>query len=284
MQKLIAVLALWIASTTFADLGRAQPVTGGPTTGGAATESDPSRGNATGGGPTGGNVTGGNVTGGNVGVNLGEERRYIVEFSNFIVLDETGCDLCGSDETRFIIRTADYALLSSEYSNLDSSYVPFAGDLSPIPHRFKRCAQPAVDGDSDYDHEWECDQAGKAPPFSFTVAAYEDDGDYPFTGFCAENLANAPNPQGPDIWHPDTGFCVEDRGELIGKRSVELKLDDLSELTAPGQSLVREIDLGGGCDFTQVSACDDSAPHYRLRYVVKRVPDAAAGLPVNPNP
>ena len=133
MQKLIALLALCIATTTFADLGRGQPVTGGPTTGGASTggnapgSNQPVPGGATTGGPTtggastggnapgsnptGGAVTGGNV-GGNVGVNVGEERRYIVEFDNFIVLDETGCDLCGSDEVHFGIRTEDYALLS----------------------------------------------------------------------------------------------------------------------------------------------------------------------------
>ncbi len=275
MQMLIAVLALWIASTIFADVSRAQPVTGGPTTGGAATESDPTGGNATGGGPTGGNVTGGNVTGGNVGVNLGEERRYTVTFKSFKAEDETGCDACGSDEVQFIIRTADYALFSSLYGDVDSD---------DFPARFDRCAQPAVDGDSNYDHEWECDQAGKAPPFSFTVAAYEDDGDYPFTGFCAENLADAPDPRGPDIWRRDAPFCVEDRGELIGKRKVELELGDLSELSAPGQFFYRNVDLAGGCDGTERACPDGGSPHYWLRYEVKRVPDAAAGLPVNPNP
>ena len=132
MQKLVALLALCIASTIFADLGRCQPVTGGPATGGTTTGRAPTGGNTTGGG-----VTGGNVTGGNVGANVGEERRFIVEFQNFIVLDETGCDYCGSDEVSFIIRSADYALHSSEYGNLDSPTFYYS---TPIPHRFKRCA------------------------------------------------------------------------------------------------------------------------------------------------
>lgn len=78
-----------------------------------------------------------------MGVNVGEERRFTVEFQTFTVLDETGCDLCGSDEVQIIVRTPDYALLSSWYGNVDS----------PVFYRFKRCAQPAVDGDGVYDHE-----------------------------------------------------------------------------------------------------------------------------------
>ncbi len=90
-RPLILFLA-FLAGTIFAGPGTAQPV-GGPTTGG----NDPTGGNTTGGNiggnTTGGNTTGGNVnTGGNVGVNVGEERRYLVEFQNFVVLDETGCD------------------------------------------------------------------------------------------------------------------------------------------------------------------------------------------------
>lgn len=186
-RPLILSLVL-AAGMVLAGPGQAQPVTGGPATGG----NDPTGGNAAGGNVSGGNTTGGNVnTGGNVGVNLGEERRFTVEFSNFVVLDETGCDLCGSDETQFIIRTADYALLSSVYGDLDSSYVPFAGDLSPVPYTFKRCAQPAVDGDSDYDSEWECDRSGKAAPLSFTIAAWERDGG-DWHGLCADNFAINP--------------------------------------------------------------------------------------------
>jgi hypothetical protein len=196
MRRLLVSLALCLAGAIVADPGMAQPV-GGPTTGG----NDPTGGNATGGNTTGGNTTGGNVnTGGNVGVNVGEERRFTVEFDNFIVLDETGCDLCGSDEVQFIIRTSDYALLSSLYGDLDS---PFYEGLSPIRNRFKRCAQPAVDGDSVFDNEWECDQAGKAPPFSFTVAAWEDDGDAFLEGFCGENIRDN-DERGPDLFPPST--------------------------------------------------------------------------------
>jgi hypothetical protein len=64
---------------------------------------------------------------------------------------------------------------------------------------------------------------------------------------------------------------------------VELSLEDLSELQAPGQSLVREIGLYGGCDNTE-SECGGGAPHYVIRYEVKRLPDAAGVTPVNPNP
>ena len=134
-------------------------------------------------------------------MNVGEERRYIVEFQSFKALDETGCDLCGSDEVQLIVRTDGYALLSSWYGNVDSNRGA---------HRFKRCAQPAVDGDGVYDHEWECDQGGKAPPFSFTVAAYEDDGDT-WSGFCAD--APYRYDPSPDIWDPaNRPFCVESRG------------------------------------------------------------------------
>jgi hypothetical protein len=139
IKKLFMCLALILASAIVADPIKAQPV-GGPTTGG----NDPTGGNTTGGNTTGGNTGGGNVnTGGNVGVNVGEERRYIVEFDNFIVLDETGCDSCGSDEPQFIIRTADYALVTSEYDEADSGYQPWPfDDTSPIPYEFKRCAVP----------------------------------------------------------------------------------------------------------------------------------------------
>jgi hypothetical protein len=72
---------------------------------------------------------------------------------------------------------------------------------------------------------------------------------------------------------------------LIGKARVELKLEDLSELQAPGQSFVKEIVLKGGCDGTQ-TACNvaATAPHYIVRYEIKRLPDASGGLRVNPNP
>ena len=210
-----------------------------------------------------------------MGVNVGEERRFTVEFQTFTVLDETGCDLCGSDEVQIIVRTPDYALLSSWYGNVDS----------PVFYRFKRCAQPAVDGDGVYDHEWECDQRGKAPPFSFTVAAYEDDGYLPFIGisFCAPNIPVVDGRE-TDIFPPTSPFCVEDRGELIGKSKVELKLEDLSELRVPGQSFLRNIDLIGGCDTTQTTCGSGGGPHYVIRYEVKRLPDAAGGLPVDPNP
>lgn len=270
MQKLIALVALCIASTIFADLGRAQPVPGGPTTGGPTTGGVSTDGNApTGGNTTGGNTTGGNVTGGNVGVNLGEERRFTVTFKTFKVHDETGCDLCGSDEVRFIIRTSDYALLSSEYE-ADSQ----------LFYDFDRCAQPAVDGDGGYNHNWQCDPGGKAAPLSFTVAAWEDDGDPIFTGFCSENLREADG----DFFPPTEPFCVEGRGELIGKKKVELTLEDLSELQV-GQFTYKDIRLIDGCDQTAAGTCSGSgAPHYSIRYEIKRLPDASGGLPVNPNP
>ena len=126
-------------------------------------------------------------------------------------------------------------------------------EVEPLIYRFKRCAQPAVDGDILYDQEWECDQRGKAAPFSFTVAAYEDDGDAFLSGFCRENLVGA-DWRGPDILPPLQFFCVEGRGELIGKKKVELKLEDLSELRSPGQSFLRSIELYGGCDNTELSA------------------------------
>jgi hypothetical protein len=281
IKKLFMCLALILASAIVADPIKAQPV-GGPTTGG----NDPTGGNTTGGNTTGGNTGGGNVnTGGNVGVNVGEERRYIVEFDNFIVLDETGCDSCGSDEPQFIIRTADYALVTSEYDEADSGYQPWPfDDTSPIPYEFKRCAVPARDVDLDYDHNWECDRNGKAAPLSFTIAAWENDGDLPFTGFCAQNLSEVVDRRAPDIWLPNASFCVEGRGELIGKKKVELSLEDLSELQQSGQSFTREVDLVGGCDATKTACNSGGAPHYRLRYVVKRVPDAAGGPAVDPNP
>jgi hypothetical protein len=95
MRRLLVFLALCLAGAIFADPGMAQPV-GGPTTGG----NDHTGGNTAGGNTTGGNTTGGNVnTGGNVGVNVGEERRFTVEFDNFIVLDET--DATYVDRTKF---------------------------------------------------------------------------------------------------------------------------------------------------------------------------------------
>jgi hypothetical protein len=274
IRKLFMCLALILAGAIVSDPIKAQPV-GGPTTGG----NDPTGGNTTGGNTPGGNVN----TGGNVGVNVGEERRYIVEFANFIVLDETGCDLCGSDEVLFVIRTSDYALLSREYE-ADSSYRPWPfEDTSPVPYEFKRCALPAVDADSSYDNEWECGPRGKAPPLSFTIAAWENDDTPIFQGFCGQNINDAPNPLGPDLWRPDEEFCVERHGELIGKVKVEFKIEDLNELQSPGQEVVKEVELFGGCDFTERTDCEDTAPKYRLRYVIKRVPDATV-VPVDPNP
>ena len=117
MQHLLVGL-VFFCGAILADPGKAQPV-GGNVTGGYVTGGPATGGATTGGNATGGNVTGGNVTGGNVGVNVGEERRYTVEFATFEALDETGCDspwpFCGSDEVTFIIRTADYAMKSSEY-------------------------------------------------------------------------------------------------------------------------------------------------------------------------
>jgi hypothetical protein len=277
MRMVLLLLAL--AGTIFADPGNAQPV-GGPATGGT----DPSGGNAPGGNAPGAGAPGGNVnTGGTVGVNVGEERRYIVEFREFRVIDESGCDRCGSDEAQFIIRTADYALLSPLYGDLDS----FKGIIDVVipTYRFARCAQPAVDGDSDYDNEWECDQRGKALPLSFTIEAWEDDGPW-WPNICAENPASPPDPRasGPDLWPPNKHFCVQDTGSLIGKRKVELKVEDLAELTAPGQSRSGVVTLEGGCDFTAIPVCDDDAPRYRLFFTVTRVRDATGGAPVNPNP
>jgi hypothetical protein len=285
MQKLLMSLVLCLAGAIFADPGNAQPVggnvTGGNPTGGNVTGGNPTGGNPTGGNPTGGNVTGGNVTGGNVGVNVGEERRFILEFQEFAVRDETGCDICGSDEARFIIRTPDYAMISSEYGNLDSYERIFL-------YRFKRCAQPAVDGDNETDWEWECDQKGKAAPFSFTVAAYEDDGPRPiFWNDCwTDSSYRGADGRYTDLRPPDYGFCIESdgRAELIGKTKVELKLEDLTELQSPGQSFSRTINLIGGCDDTLATCGSSGGPHYEIRYEVKRVPDATGGLLVNPNP
>jgi hypothetical protein len=228
MQKPLVILALCLAGTIFVNLGIAQPV-GGPTTGG----NDPTGGNTTGGNTTGGNAPGGgNVnTGGNVGVNVGEERRHIVELDNFIVLDETGCDLCGSDEVVFIIHTSDYSLRSREFE-ADSSYMPWPfAETSPVPYEFKRCAQPAVDNDNGYDNEWECDPRGKAPPLSFTIEAWETDGISIFSDCYGDT--------GPDLWPADKEFCVEDDGELIGKVKVEFKIEDLNELQSAGQQVVK---------------------------------------------
>lgn len=281
MQKVLLFILVSLSGAIFGYPGKAQPVTGGAPTGGTTTGGT-ATGGTTGGATTGGNTTGGNVnTGGNVGVNVGEERRYIVEFDEFMIIDETGCDLCGSDEVSFVIRTTDYALLSSLYGDLDSTKGFF--DVSVSRYGFKRCALPAVDSDSVYDHEWECDQKGKAAPLSFTIAAWEDDDDT-WPAFCSEQTTHHPDPRAPDMWLPNAPFCVEDRGELIGKRKVEIKLEDLAELTAAGQSREGMVDLEGGCDFTQINTCGDSAPHYRLWYRVKRVPDATGGVLVDPNP
>ena len=123
---------------------------------------------------------------------------------------------------------------------------------------------------------------GRAPPFSFTVAAYEDDGDAFLSGFCSENLVGV-DWRGPDILPPLQFFCVEGRGELIGKKKVELKLEDLSELRSPGQSFLRSIELYGGCDNTEFE-CSGGGPHYEISYEVKRLPDAAGVTPVDPDP
>ena len=274
MHYLLVVSIFCLAATLITDSVSAQPA-GGGSTGGTATGGTVRDGNTTGGGgPGGGNLTGGAATGGNVsgGVNVGEERRYTVEFKNFRVLDETGCDFCGSDETIFIIRTSDYALRSTLYGNLDS----------PLYYRFKRCPQPAIDEDGVYDHEWECDQRGKAPPFSFTVAAYEDDG-FGLFSFCGESIPIV-NGRDSDIFPPNASFCVESRGELIGKSKVELNVEDLDELRSPGQSFPRDIHLTGGCDASESSCASGGSPHYVIYYEVKRLPDAAGGLPVDPNP
>jgi hypothetical protein len=267
MQKL-PMLALCLAGAIFAESGTAQPV-GGPVTGG----NDPTGGNTTGGNPTGGNVN----TGGNVGVNVGEERRYIVEFQSFKALDETGCDLCGSDEVVIVIRTADYSLRSSEYGNVDSDR---------LFRRFKRCAQPAVDGDDETDAEWECDQKGKAAPFSFTVSAYEDDGPGLFSNDCYwDQVHRGVDGRFTDLYPPDELFCIEIEGRavLIGKAKVELTLEDLDELQT-GQSLSKSFHLIGGCDSTHTGCSTGGEPDYLFIYQVKRVPDATGRAPVNPNP
>lgn len=268
-QRLLAGFTVCFVAA-FTAPSSAQPVGGNVTGGNAGSTTTEGTGFR-------GSVTGGHNSIGNVGVTLGEVRRYIVEFHNFVAVDETGCDLCGSDEVQFIIRTSDYALLSSVYGDIDSSYVFPTGDGSPIAYRFKRCALPAVDGDNEYDNEWECDQSGKAPPLSFTIEAWERDGS-PFD-ICAENGVGA------DLWPPATSFCAEDDGELIGKSKVEVKMEDLSGLQSPGQtSEVKEIDLVGGCDFTKIDSCGSTAPHYVVRYTVKRMNDATGAVLVDPNP
>jgi hypothetical protein len=282
IKKLFTCLALIFACTIVADPIKAQPV-GGPMTGG----NDRTGGNTTGGNTPGGNTPGGNVnTGGNVGVNVGEERRFTVTFKTFFVYDETGCDICGSDEVLFVIRTPDYSVISSEYEELDSSYVPLAGDLSPIPYGFDRCAQPAVDNDNETDWKWECDPKGKAAPFSFTVAAYETDGNL-FSSCYTDQVYRRPDGQYTDLRRPDFDFCIEeeDRAELIGKENVELTLNDLAELQEPGQLVYKDVVLRGGCDGTEGScAGEGGGPHYGMRYEVKRLPDAAGGPALDPNP
>jgi hypothetical protein len=274
MRRLLVSLALCLAGAISADPGMAQPV-GGPTTGG----NDPTGGNTTGGNTTGGNTTGGNVnTGGNVGVNVGEERRYIVEFQSFKALDETGCDSCGSDEILIIIRTADYALISSEYGDIDSY---------GLAYRFKRCAQPAADGDNETDWEWECDQNGKAAPLSFTISAYEDDGPRAFHNDCwADQIYRRPDGQFTDLYPPNQHFCIESegRGEFIGKAKVEFKLEDLDELRAAGQSFNKSVHLIGGCDSSNSPCSSGGEPDYLFFYKVTRAPDASGVAPVNPNP
>lgn len=272
-RPIILILA-FLVGIVLAGPAKAQPVTGGPTTGG----NDPTGGNTAGGNATGGNTTGGNVnTGGNVGVNVGEERRYTVEFQTFKPLDETGCDFCGSDEVIFVIRTADYALISSEYGDIDSD---------GLAYRFERCAQPAVDDDNKTDWEWECDQKGKAAPFSFTIAAYEDDGPTFQNDCAADQVYRRPDGRYTDLYPPNTDFCIEGEGraEFIGKARVDLKLEDLDELHAPGQSFLRSFHLIGGCDSSDGPCSSGGEPDYVLFYEVKRVPDASGGLPVNPNP
>ncbi|MGD9501460.1 MAG: hypothetical protein AB7V40_03110, partial [Methyloceanibacter sp.] len=175
-----------------------------------------------------------------------------------------------------------YSLHSSQYGNLDSP--SFFYD-TPIPHRFKRCAVPAVDGDNDADREWECDQKGKTPPFSFTIAAYEFD---PIGGNsdCLSDLIHrGADGRYTDLYPPDYIFCAEQRDELIGKIKIEIKSDDLAMLQSPGDEVRKEVDLVGGCDSTKIDTCGDDAPLYRLRYAIRRVPDAAGGgVLVNPNP
>ena len=160
MQKLLIFLALHLAGAIFANSGTAQPV-GGPATGG----NDPTGGNAPSGNTTGGNATGGNVnTGGNVGVNLGEERRYIVEFQSFKALDETGCNSCGSDEVIITIKTADYALISSEYgASIATGWLVCSNDVISRP--WTATTKPIGNGN--------VIRKEKPAPFSFTVAAYE---------------------------------------------------------------------------------------------------------------
>ena len=175
-----------------------------------------------------------------------------------------------------IIKTDDYALISSEYGNVDEG----------VPQRFIRCAQPAVDGDNETDGEWECDQKGKAPPFSFTVAAHETDGHVAFTNDCyTDQVYRGADGRYTDLYPPDHRFCTEEReDELIAKAKVDFKLEDLAELTAPGQALDRSAGLIGGCDSTEGPCSSGGAPHYILTYQVRRVPDATGGLPVDPNP
>jgi hypothetical protein len=302
MRRLLISLALCLAGAIVGDPGMAQPVggpvTGGPTTGGndpgggnapggndaggnatggpTTGGNDPTGGNAPGGNAPGGNTTGGNVnTGGNVGVNVGEERRYTVKLVSFKALDETWCDACGSDEIRFVIRTPDYALFSSLIGNVDEN----------VPQTLERCIQPAVDADIRYNHEWECDERGKAPPFSFTIAAYEDGDDQPLWpfSFCGDNL-QVFDERGPDIFRPTATFCIEEYGDFIGKEKVELKLEDLDELREPGQSFLRSIHLIGGCDASERPCSSGGSPDYLVFYEVRRVPDAAGGPAVDPNP
>src|SRR5262249_35447048 len=161
------------------------------------------------------------------------------------------------------------SLISSQYGDIDA---PLFWE-TPITYRFKRCAQPTVDGDNETDWEWECDQRGKAAPFSFTVAAYEDDGPGAFQNECwTDQVYRGPDGRYTDLRPPDYQFCLEEEGraELIGKRKVELSLNDLSSLGAPGAWLEKDVELQGGCDATKAPCNSDGAPHYRLTYVVTR--------------
>jgi hypothetical protein len=242
-RTLFAGLLICLAGTAFTDLG-AEPV-GGP------------------GGP-----------GGNVGVGVAQGPRFVVNVLTFKALDETGWDWTGADEVVFTFKTPRYALITVEYGSINSD---------DTEHTFKRrdtCVEPAVDDDGEYDHRWQCHDAGMPAPLSFVIGAYEQDVQ-PWFGFCATQYADT------DIRVPNLGICEEGSpNDLIGKEDVQYSLQTLlTKLPQVGGFFTERLDLFGGCDGSTMSeGCSGpESPHYVLVYKVTRLPDAVAP-PVNPNP
>lgn len=186
---------------------------------------------------------------------------------SFEALDETGWDWTGSDEVAFVYNALGYKLITREYGGVDSD--------GTTPN-LKWCVVPAEDRDEDYNHAWDCHEAGMPGPVSFVIGAYEQDG---HSGFCATSHADT------DIRSPNLETCEED-GELIGKDDLQIPLATLfQKLPQPGASYTDRFDLFGACDgSTTTSPCTSGGgPHYVVIYEVRRLPDAVAP-PLTPNP